>query len=614
MKILKILTALILLVPAYLTAQEDIVGCIIDSKKTYVKIAGGRRTVTDSVEMTVLDRRGETFTTFGFPYSKGDRVTVNYAYISDAKGNVVRKLKNSDISETQYTFDTGTLYSDEFTKYFDLRHNTYPYRISYSVTHTYQRFMNAGYISPGGRCDIRDGKYTIEVPAGYQLKRTSRNMAEPVIKSDANGDRYVWKYKYEYAKPEVNQSPVSDSDPYLEVRPENFVYGVAGSYDSWESFAKWAWDLNSGLDKLPADETARIDAMLKGVTDNREKTRILYHYLQDRNRYINVSVKLGGFKSYPAEYVCANRFGDCKALCNYMRAILKYAGIEAYYTLAYLDSQVPYFDEDFPSNEFNHIIVTVPLDGETLFLECTNKNSPFGYPGTSNQGRKALATKQSGSCLVDVPAMTPAQTECTYRFNVKCPDDRTSTISLDAELRGAEFEHFVFLANRANRNDVEIYLRNYAFGKTLQMTGYKIDRPHRDTAFVNLHIEGTNPGFYRVFGQAMMIDNISLAIPAYEAPGVRKSEVQIDFPQNDVTVIEYELDGRKLTAVPKDISIESPYGSYSAVFEVADSKLTVTKNLIIYAGRIPLAEYPEFYDFVSRVRNLEHSKYQIPMP
>ncbi len=614
MKALKLLAALMLMVPSFLAAQEDnTAGCVISDKRTHVKVAGSRLVITDSVEMTVLDRRGESFTTFAFQYSKRDNVSVNYAYISDMRGNIVRKLKNSDIRETQYTFDAGTLYNDEFTKYFDLRHNSYPYRISYSVTYTFHRFMSIGYLSPEGRCNIENGTYTIEVPSGYPLKRMSRNLAEPELKSGKT-DRYIWKYKYDYRKPEVNQSPVSDTDPYLVVLPEKFSYGVDGSYDSWESLGKWAWDLNSGLDKLPGDEKARIDRLLEGVSDDREKVRILYHYLQDYNRYINVKIDLGGLKSYPAEYVCRNRFGDCKALCNYMRAILRYAGIESYYTLAYLDGQVPYFNEDFPNDAFNHIIVTVPLDGETLFLECTSKNSPFNYPGTSNQGRKALATKQSGSCLVDVPPMTPEDTECIYRFHVKCPDERTSAISLDAKLRGGEFEHFVFLATGANKNDVEIYLRNYAFGKTMQMTGYGIERPHRDSAFVNLRVDGTNTGFYRIFGQTMMLENVSLEIPAYEAPGNRKSQVQIDFPRNDTSTVEYELTGIRLSSIPKNVSIESPYGSYSAVFGIADGRLKVTKNLRINTGNITLDEYPGFYDFISRVRSHEYSKYQIPMP
>lgn len=610
MKQFNILIIILLLTPFHISAQDGLAGCVVSSKKTYVKISGNRRVITDSVEMTVLDRRGESFTSFAFQYSKGDKVSVDYAVVTDMSGKVVRKLKNSDIKETQY-IPNATLYHDEFIKYFDLRHNSYPYKISYCVTYTLQRFMHIGHLSPEGRCGIDNGTYTVEVPAGYRLKYTARNIGEPDIKNNAQTDKYVWQYKYRYSKPEINEAPVSDTAPYLEIVPESFVYGVAGGYDSWERLGRWAWELNDGLCTLPDSEKARIDAMLEGVADQREKVRILYHYLQDYNRYVNVKINLGGFKSYPAEYVCRNRFGDCKALSNYMRAILAHAGIEAHYTLANLDDTVPYFDESFPSNVFNHIIAVVPLATDTIFLECTSKNSPFNYVGTSNQARKALVTKRSGSHLVDVPAMTAADTECIYRFRVQCPDSRSSAISLDAKLRGPEFERFAFLASGANKNDVDIYLRNYTFGKTFQMSEYTIDRPHRDSTFLNLSVKGTNPEFYRVFGQTVILNSISMGLPAYELPAERKTAVQIDLPLNNTMIVEYELTGVVLTSAPAGMAIESPYGAYEAAFKLDGAKLTVTKRLTMNAGTIPLDEYPAFYDFVAAVRNHENSKYQI---
>ncbi len=616
MKALKILTSAMLLIAAFFStqaqSQENTAGCVISDKRTYVKITGNTRIEVDSVEMIVLDRRGEGFTDFYFRYSKGDRVTVNYAYITDARGNVVRKLKNSDIQETGYSFGAA-FYNDEFTKYFDLRHNVYPYKISYCVTHTSRRFLYVAGLAPSGRCNIESGVCTVEVPAGYPLKIRSRNLDAPLKTGDGKSDKYIWRYKYDYQKPEVNASPASDPAPDLIVLPEKFTYGVPGSYESWESFGEWAWRLNSGLDELPDSEKRRIDAMLAGVTDTREKVRILYHYLQDYNRYVLVDVKLGGYKSYPAEYVCFNRFGDCKALCNYMRAILKYAGIESYYTLAYLDEQVPMFVEDFPSNVFNHIIITVPLHSDTLFLDCTSKNLPFGMPGTWNQGRKALVTKSSGSRLVDVPAMTPQEVASVWRFRVKCPDDRTSTINLDATLRGEAFEHFLSLGNAVNKNDVEQYLRNHTFGGAMQMTDYNIERPHRDTAFVELHVEGINPGFYRIFGGTMILDNLSFGLPAYEPPAARRSAVQLDLPLSRTVIVEYELDGIAIAKLPENISIESSRGTYSVAFEMSGGGLTVTKSLETEAGTITPDEYPDFYDFVSRVRSRENSKYQIPI-
>ncbi len=144
------------------------------------------------------------------------------------------------------------------------------------------------------------------------------------------------------------------------------------------------------------------------------------------------------------------------------------------------------------------------------------------------------------------------------------------------------------------------------------MTHYGIERPHRDSTFVEVRMEATSPGAYRVMGETMILDNISLGVPAYESPDNRKSSVQIDLPRNDRMTVEYRFDQMRLAAIPQDVTIETPYGIYSIVFGMPDPGiLTVTKRIEINAGKIPLEEYPAFYDFMSRIRRRENSKHQI---
>ncbi len=73
----------------------------------------------------------------------------------------------------------------------------------------------------------------------------------------------------------------------------------------------------------------KVHELTDHLTDKRQKVFALYDYLQKNTRYISVQLGIGGWQPFPADYVATKRYGDCKALSNFMVALLKEAGIKA---------------------------------------------------------------------------------------------------------------------------------------------------------------------------------------------------------------------------------------------------------------------------------------------
>ena len=65
----------------------------------------------------------------------------------DINDNVIRKLKSSEIQDRSY-ISNYSLYEDDFIKEFTLKHNRYPYKITYTYKQVFKDYVNIAKWSP----------------------------------------------------------------------------------------------------------------------------------------------------------------------------------------------------------------------------------------------------------------------------------------------------------------------------------------------------------------------------------------------------------------------------------------------------------------------------------
>ncbi|WP_296108935.1 transglutaminase family protein [uncultured Alistipes sp.] len=125
---------------------------------------------------------------------------------------------------------------------------------------------------------------------------------------------------------ETSSSPLIDLVPVVYAVPHRFEYEkTQGSMENWESYGRWQCSLLEGRDLLPEELRAEVHRRTDALGTPREKVRALYDYLGETTRYISIQLGIGGLQPMPAEEVFRTKFGDCKALSNYLKACLRSA-------------------------------------------------------------------------------------------------------------------------------------------------------------------------------------------------------------------------------------------------------------------------------------------------
>lgn len=584
--------------------------CEVLQYNVFCKVNNSKITLEYAYYYQINNRKGDEHANISVPYSKKNKVTIVDAWIEDMNGTVIRKLRNADIKDQSDISDIS-LYEDNYVKKFELHHNTYPYRIYYKTRYISSELIDIVDWTPVIDTEIptKEAELKIEVPTNYPIK-IFEDQTHYSLSETAQTKVYEWKLKnLPILKDEVLSPPHIDLLPRVIVVPEKFNWYTEGNFNTWTSYGNWYCQITDKLDQLPPSEKMKTDQLVKGITDKKEIVKILYHYLQDHTRYINVSIKYGGLRPYPAEYVATNKYGDCKALSNYLIALLKQYDIKAHYTIVNAGDNPPKFFDSFPSHQFNHIIVAVPLEKDTVFLECTSNTSPFGYLGTFTQNRKAFLIEKDNSRLINLPALSKSDEIQRRKFVYNIGLEGTSNVQIDLCFRGSSFDIYNDLEASYSKDLQERILREQILNfSSFEIENWELRKENRDSAKIALNVKLRLTNFQQNYGDKKAFGITSFYFPELEKPDKRTLPLRLNTPYVINDTLLYNFPAHAEFGMPSDTLIQSSFGSYSLKIKKKETQLEIVRNVTIYPGYYTLKEYPEFYSFIQNIKTNDRKK------
>lgn len=568
--------------------------------------------------VTIFNQKGNDFAEFVLYYDKLTKIKSIKAFAYDASGEVLKKLKASEIYD-QSVYSSGTMFSDNRLKKIDLTQASYPYTIEIEYEKEYNFLFNIddSYIIPDEDVSVEYASYQLIYPPNLKPRYKTRNISvKPLVGQGPTPGTESIKWTFNHLLPIKNEpySPFLSQVPYIDAAPSTFEYdSYVGDMSSWENFGKWISMLNKDRDQLPMATLAKIQQITAKAKTTEEKVKILYEYLQSKTRYVSVQLGIGGYQPFNASVVDQNGYGDCKALSNYMVSMLSAIGIKANYALIYAGSWARPLDVDFPSSQFNHAIVAVPNESDTIWLECTSQTNPFGFQGSFTGDRKALLITDKGGQVVNTTRYSAEQNVRSRSAVVKLDATGNATARVITKYQGLEYEnHGLGFALAGKPDEQKEWIQENTTIPSFNLAKFSMvnDKSKMPMGTVSAEYVLTKYAALngkRIFVVPNLMMNRKNQIP--ESVTDRKTPVQISraFVHHDT--IRFEIpDSIYPEALPQPITIKSKFGEYSASFTTDQGSLLYVRKLKTEKGLFAPETYNEFVEFYKNVSKADNTK------
>jgi hypothetical protein len=607
-EIISLLSILLVSDSVSLHANTLAIDCEVLKHSTVCEIINDKLVQTDSIILQINNRNGENYTDISIPYSKSEKISGIEGWIEDETGRKVRTLKNSDIHDKSKISDIS-LFEDHYEKTFQLKFNTYPYRICYTYRIVYNSFTTMADWAPElfSKIPTKEARLIVKVPQNYPIKKYVRNVEFTRTDTLEKNIEYEFVSKYKAInQDEIFAEPYSNIEPKVVIVPLKFIYGINGSNDNWMTYGNWVYNLNYGLNDLPEREKIIVNNLILGLSDKKEIVRTLYHYLQDHTRYINISIGVGGYKSYPASYVSENKYGDCKALTNYMKSLLEFAGIKSYFTLINASLQPVKLIEDLPFPQFNHMILAVPIDRDTLWIDNTSNSGPFAYVGSYLQNRKALFIDENRSRPINMPEFNNEDVKMVRKFNVSINESGNAEAQIVFSFGGFLFECFNELKTQNTPDEQDKIVRDYMPFTNFDILNWDLNKLDRDTARIELVSTLNIYKLLKPVGNDVYFNIFPVRILNFKSPAERNLPLQFPYPVNNVDSLTYSVpEGSYVKSVPEPVDLSSAFGKYEARITLKENKIYVFKKFELFPATYPIEKYKDFYKYINMVKEAD---------
>ena len=565
---------------------------------------------------TILNEEANSHARLFTFYNKFNSIDYVTGALYDLLGKEQKKIKKKDLEDFSYS-DGFSLMNDTRFKTYEFYCRNYPYTVDFEEEDDVDGILDFDDWFPAQEAGmaVQYSKYVIIAPKDYVIRyKPIHSNLQPVITEDKSTKTYTWEIQNIPAKFTEPMGPSwSEIAPRVIIGPSDFeAEGYKGNMDSWQNYGKFIYELAKGRNLLPDETKRKVHELTDNLKDPRQKISVLYEYMQKNTHYISIQLGIGGWQPFDATYVATKKYGDCKALSNFMVALLQEVGINGKVVNIRAGERASPINEDFPSFQFNHVIACVPMNKDTVWLECTSETLPAGYLSGFTANRYAVLIDESGGKLVHTP-------KYTYKDNLQT---RNINATINEEGHLSASIRTIYKAERQDR--LEQNINGLSNEKMLQYLKSNISLPTYDIvkfSYIQLKevippsiietLELTATNYAQVTGKRIFLEPniLTRSTKKIKVDEDRKFDIKLMVESTDIDSISIQIPaGYEPEMVPSDLKLENKFGKYISTVRVSPGNILYYRNFEEYSGRFPPTDYGEFVKFYDTIYKADHAK------
>jgi len=575
----------------------------------------GKMRVTETYAVTILNEAGEKYAQFGETYDKLSAIKDIDGKLYDANGKKLKDLKKADIKDMSNVNEIS-LFDDNRVKLHNFYYKLFPYTVEYSCEVVYDGtlFIPPFFPQTNYLVAVEKTNYTLIAPSSLTVIYKKVNYdKEPLITDDKNNKVYQWHAEQLQALQRESFGPsFSRAVPNVRIALSEFEFeGYKGTNNSWKEFGKFVYELKKNRDELPETVKQKVHELADKLSSTEEKIKKLYEYLQNNTRYISIQLGIGGLQPFDAKYVANNRYGDCKALSNYMYALLKEAGIPSLYTIISAGDDEDDIFTDFTTSQFNHALLCVPNGRDSIWLECTDQYKSAGYMGDFTGNRHALLITPEGGVLVTTPYYTMNDNLQVRKAKAVLAEDGTLSITAGSEYCGMQQDDLHWYINHTAKDKWKENLQSSFDFSTYSINSFDYKEQKGKLPCMNETLDITVSNYATITGKRLFIvpNIMNRTNRRLSADSTRKFDLDLGFAYKDIDSVEIQLPaGFTQESIPQDATISSKFAVYRSSATIKEGRLYYNRRMEYKGGFYPASDYPELVKFYEAVYKADRNR------